>query len=263
MSNRLSYLTSEAIELFQSVCLIATDMDGTLTQYGKFTPALLRAFEDLASAGVDVLIVTGRSAGWVQGMAHYLPIIGAIAENGGIVYWGAESSGEGLSSIEDFSYHRQKLWQMFQTLQLEFPHIQESRDNRFRLTDWTFDIGGLSPKELTQMYDRCQAYGFGFTYSTVQCHIKPLEQDKAIGLDKGLRQKFSDLNSNQVITVGDSPNDESLFDPCFFPLSVGVANIKTYVDHLIHLPAYITRSSEAEGFCELANWVVKAVKSAK
>jgi hydroxymethylpyrimidine pyrophosphatase-like HAD family hydrolase len=189
--------------------------------------------------------------------------MGAIAENGGIVYWGAESSGERLSSIEDFSYHRQKLGQMFQTLQLEFPHIQESRDNQFRLTDWTFDISGISPEELTQMHDRCQAHGFGFTYSTVQCHIKPLEQDKAIGLNKVLHQTFSDLAANQVITVGDSPNDESLFDPYFFPLSVGVANIKTYVDYLTHLPAYMTQASEAEGFCELAKWVVKAVKTAK
>lgn len=59
--------------------LIATDMDGTLMQKGKFTASLLQAFKDLSGADIPVLIVTGRSAGWVSGLATYLPIVGAIA----------------------------------------------------------------------------------------------------------------------------------------------------------------------------------------
>jgi HAD superfamily hydrolase (TIGR01484 family) len=264
MSDRLSYLTPETIELFQPVRLLATDMDGTLTRNGQFTPALLRAFEDLARAGISVVIVTGRSAGWVQAVAHYLPVTGAIAENGGVLYWGtrAGEAGEWLSSIAEVQLHRQKLQQMFQVLQQEFPKIQESSDNLFRLTDWTFDVEGFSPEELEQMSDRCQEHGFGFTYSTVQCHIKPLEQDKAIGLMRVLQQKFPDLAPNQVVTVGDSPNDESLFDNRYFPLSVGVANIQDYADRLTHQPAYITQSPEADGFCELATWMLSAVDAA-
>jgi hydroxymethylpyrimidine pyrophosphatase-like HAD family hydrolase len=66
------------------VALVATDMDGTLTAHGRFTPQLLQALGSLAAANIPVLIVTGRSAGWVQAIAHYLPIAGAIAENGGV-----------------------------------------------------------------------------------------------------------------------------------------------------------------------------------
>ena len=51
--------------------LIATDMDGTLTQQGKFTASLLQSLEDLSVANIPVLIVTGRSAGWVTGLASY------------------------------------------------------------------------------------------------------------------------------------------------------------------------------------------------
>lgn len=43
-----------------NIRLIATDMDGTLTRRGKFTPALLQALEDLAAADIKVLIVTGK-----------------------------------------------------------------------------------------------------------------------------------------------------------------------------------------------------------
>ena len=43
--------------------LIATDMDGTLTQLGKFTPALLQGLTDLTAANIKVIVTTGRSAG--------------------------------------------------------------------------------------------------------------------------------------------------------------------------------------------------------
>src|SRR5919202_4841916 len=71
---------------FKNIRLIATDMDGTLTQHGKFTANLLRAFERLIAVDIPVLIVTGRSAGWVSGLVSYLPVAGAIAENGGLFY---------------------------------------------------------------------------------------------------------------------------------------------------------------------------------
>jgi hydroxymethylpyrimidine pyrophosphatase-like HAD family hydrolase len=49
-----------------NIRLVATDMDGNLTTYGKFTSSLLQALENFAASGVQVLIVTGRSAGWVN-----------------------------------------------------------------------------------------------------------------------------------------------------------------------------------------------------
>jgi HAD superfamily hydrolase (TIGR01484 family) len=243
----------------QSVRLIATDMDGTLTQLGKFTPALLQALTDLVHAEIPVLIVTGRSAGWVQSVVNYLPIAGAIAENGGLFYSGNLDTNEWLVPIANIYEHRQKLAAMFHELQAEFPQIQESHDNPFRLTDWTFSVEGLRPEELQQMSDRCAAQGWGFTYSTVQCHIKPAQQDKAIGLLKVLSRYFPNYSAEQILTVGDSPNDDSLFDRKHFPRSVGVANVRHYVDQLTHQPAFVTQLPEAAGFCELANYLLHPV----
>lgn len=240
----------------QSVRLIATDMDGTLTRSGKFTPALLQALADLAHAEIPVLIVTGRSAGWVQSVVNYLPIAGAIAENGGLFYSEKSETSELLTSIADIAAHRQKLAVMFRDLQTTFPQIQESNDNLFRLTDWTFDVGGLTTENLQQMADRCHAQGWGFTYSTVQCHIKPAQQDKAIGLLEVLSRYFSQYSTEHIVTVGDSPNDESLFDRHHFPVSVGVANVLHYVDRLAHHPVFVTQLPEAAGFCELVNYLL-------
>lgn len=235
--------------------LVATDMDGTLTRRGKFTASLLQALEDLSAAAIPVLIVTGRSAGWVSGLATYLPVAGAIAENGGLFYPSDSAEPVALTSIPDLVEHRQHLKEAYQHLKTEFPHIQESSDNRFRLTDWTFDNRDLSVNQLQRLDALCCSLGWGFTYSSVQCHIKPASQDKATGLMQVLHDYFPQYAKEQVLTVGDSPNDASLFNSELFPLSVGVANVLDYASELVYQPAYVTTASEGEGFCELARYL--------
>lgn len=239
------------------VRLIATDMDGTLTENGQFTSELLMALESLVNNNINILIVTGRSAGWVNAIANYLPIAGAIAENGGLYYSNQNNTVELITNLDDVEKHRGQLKQIFQLLQSKFPQIKESIDNSFRLTDWTFDIGALTPKELQIMEDICQDAGYGFTYSTVQCHIKPQQQDKALGLKHVIQKYFPGLTQDQVVTVGDSPNDESLFNQDLFPLSVGVANIAHYSDCLLYQPTYITSLPEVQGFCQLVDLLTK------
>lgn len=243
--------------VLSSVKLVATDMDGTLTKNGKFTSELLIALESLVAKKLPVLIVTGRSAGWVNAIAHYLPIAGAIAENGGLFYYKLDASFELITKLDDLENHRLQLKEVFQLLQSKFPEITESVDNSFRITDWTFDIGNLTPQQLEIMARFCDYAGYGFTYSTVQCHIKPKQQDKAIGLQQILKKYFPHLTAQQIVTVGDSPNDESLFNSDYFPLSVGVANIAHYSDRLRHKPTYITSLCEAAGFCQMTRFLTQ------
>jgi HAD superfamily hydrolase (TIGR01484 family) len=239
---------------FPTVRLVATDVDGTLTQLDKFTPALFLALNQLAEAGIPVIITTGRSAGWVQGLAEYLPVVGAIAENGAIFYKGHHT--ELLVPIPDLLAHRQALAKTFASLQAAFPHLQESSDNRFRLTDWTFGVQGLSVEDLGELRDRVEAEGWGFTYSTVQCHIRLAQQDKANGLEQVLRRFFPELTTAEIVTIGDSPNDESMFNGDRFPLSVGVANIRRYVDQMRYQPRFVTEMEAGEGFCELVRSIL-------
>lgn len=245
----------------QNLHLIATDMDGTLTQQGKFTAKLLQSLEELRAADIPVLIVTGRSGGWVSGLVSYLPVVGAIAENGGIFYPAESSQSVALTPIPDLSLHRQQLQVAYQNLKEEFPQIQESSDNRFRITDWTFDNHRLTLSQLECLDALCCSLGWGFTYSSVQCHIKPISQDKATGLMQVLNNYFPKYEPRQVLTVGDSPNDASLFNPDLFPLSVGVKNIWDYAEELIYQPAYVTTAAEGEGFCELVRYLRQSVVS--
>ncbi len=232
--------------------LIATDMDGTLTQRGQFTPALLQTLTQLAQSQRSTLIVTGRSAGWVQGIVSYLPVIGAIAENGGIFIPKDTLMPVPLVEGTNSAAHRTALAQMFAQLQASYPALQPSADNEFRLTDWTFDIQDLTAAEVSQMAHLCAEAGWGFTYSTVQCHIRPPQQDKGIALTTVLQRYWPHLRPQNILTVGDSPNDEGLFEAQRFPFSVGVANVAHYGDRLRHLPGFITQGEEVVGFQELA-----------
>ena len=67
-------IAETSFDCWQNVRLIATDMDGTLTSKGKFTVELLQSLEKIAQTEIEIIIVTGRSAGWVEAVAHYLPI---------------------------------------------------------------------------------------------------------------------------------------------------------------------------------------------
>ncbi|RZM82648.1 HAD family hydrolase [Leptolyngbya iicbica] len=242
----------------QRVQLVASDMDGTLTRQGQFTPDLLQALTTLADLSVATLIVTGRSAGWVQAVTHYLPVVGAIAENGGVFIAPQTGATELLVEVPAIAQHRQQLATMFAQLQGEFPDLTPAVDNPFRLTDWTFAVGDLSPAALDCIAATCRQAGWGFTYSTVQCHIRPQQQDKGVGLQRVLQQHFPHIALTDVVTVGDSPNDEGLFDGNLFPLSVGVANVQHYVDRLQHRPTLITPSAEVAGFQELVAAIAQA-----
>ncbi|AFY69258.1 HAD-superfamily hydrolase, subfamily IIB [Thalassoporum mexicanum PCC 7367] len=239
-----------------AVKLIASDVDGTLTRGGKFTAELPAALDRLTNKGIAVLLVTGRSAGWVSALRNYFPVAGAIAENGGLFFASADQLPQVLSPIGDLVAHRQKLASTFTELCQRFPQLQESVDNAYRITDWTFDVAGLSDRNLSDINQICTEAGWGFTYSTVQCHIKPIAQDKATGILAIISQHFAHLTTQQILTIGDSPNDEAMFDRQKFPLSVGVANLREYSDRLTHQPTYITSQPEVAGFGELVDLLV-------
>jgi hypothetical protein len=236
-----------------TIKLIATDLDGTLTEMGELTPALLQGLTTLRQSGLPLLIVTGRSAGWVNGLAAYLPIQGAIAENGGLFFpHDPNHKGILLTPIPQRDQHRRQLAAMFAQLQTSFPQIQTTADNAFRVTDWTFENPGFSAEMLVQMEQRCTQSGWGFTYSTVQCHIKPQDQTKQTGLLAVLNHHLEQTYTpQQVITIGDSPNDADLFNPNVFPHTVGVANIIPYLAQMKYQPAMVTHESEQQGFLEL------------
>ena len=242
---------TSAIEQFKNIKMIATDIDGTLTKKGEFSSQLLSTLEQLQKHNISVILITGRSAGWCQGIVNYLPVWGVIAENGGVYCLKDDQQIIPLTAIDNLEKHRQELQNKFESLQSQFSNLITSSDNQFRLTDWTFDCHELTQDELLTIQKICDQNNWGFTYSHIQAHLKPPEQNKAQGLITLKENYFQKVSWEEIITVGDSPNDESLFNTSIFPLSVGVNNILKYTERLQYQPMYITNLPEIDGFCEL------------
>lgn len=238
-----------------TVRLVASDLDGTLTAGDRFSPALIQALEQLAAAKIAVLITTGRSVGWGMALAQYLPVAGVITENGGAICW-PEQAPIILSPIAAIADHRQQLQHCFQQIQQHWPQLQPAADNAFRQTDWAFDVAGLSPADLDRIAAIATEQGLDFVYSAVQCHLLPRGQNKARSLWQVCQAAFPNLTPDQIVTVGDSPNDASLFAE--FPLSVGVANLAPYLDRLSQPPRYLCQQPEVAGFLELVEALLRA-----
>jgi hypothetical protein len=70
------------------------------------------------------------------------------------------------------------------------------------------------------------------------------------------RHLFRDLlglkdYKRQVLVIGDSLNDEPMFDPKIFPLSCGVANIRNYLPSMVHKPAFVASNEQGWGVIEI------------
>ncbi len=83
--------------------------------------------------------------------------------------------------------------------------------------------------------------GWFGTYDKLSMTRILLEEEFGIDLDRE-RDRF--------VFVGDSPNDEPMFD--FFPCSVGVANVRRFAERMRVLPRYVTALESGAGFAEVA-----------
>ena len=64
---------------------VLTDIDDTLTSNGHLFAAAYTALERLRSAGLLVIPVTGRPAGWCDHIARMWPVDAVVGENG--AFW--------------------------------------------------------------------------------------------------------------------------------------------------------------------------------
>jgi hydroxymethylpyrimidine pyrophosphatase-like HAD family hydrolase len=65
-----------------------------------------------------------------------------------------------------------------------------------------------------------------------------------------------DAEKQHFVFLGDSPNDEPMF--AYFPLAVGVANVRDYAARMVALPAYISAGRSGAGFEEISEMLLKA-----
>jgi len=252
------------VRKFAAVRVVAADVDGTVTIDGRIAPSTLTMFEQLRDGGRDVVLVTGRSAGWGAALARYLPgVAGVLAENGAVLILAAEGetqpilldesltdgSGPSIASVEE----------CFAAVLAVYPNARPGTDNYCRISDRTIEVSDdIDPNTVREIADR---HGLHHTFSTVHHHLSRSSLTKKTGLllalSKHIRPEI-DL-ATQVITIGDSVNDAPLFEPDTFAGTFGVRGVLRALDELGgHVPTYVALADGGAGFNEIGKLLARA-----
>jgi hypothetical protein len=243
---------------------IFCDVDDTLTHHGVLVPAAYEAIARATDAGLRVVAVTGRPAGWAEVFACTWPLAGAIAENGAFAVRRAPSgrSVERMTwdDAETCSAQGARLRALADAIVRDIAGARLADDQWLRRCDVAFDIGEtqtLSPATIDAIAARIRAAGARCITSSVHAHAFFGDHDKAAMCARAARAWWNlDLDATRAdwLFVGDSPNDQ----PCFayFPVAAGVANVRRYLDGLSPPPAYVADSEGGHGFAEIVNLVL-------
>jgi hydroxymethylpyrimidine pyrophosphatase-like HAD family hydrolase len=214
----------------------------------------------LGRVGCRVLLVTGRSSGWAAALCRYLPgVSGVVAENGAVFLEGGTGSDVPLLLDREGDANAAARIEACLTEVLNFyPEAVLGSDNFSRLTDRTIEVASnIDPDEIGRIARR---FDLRHTYSSVHHHLSVSSLDKAAGLALALEHQHSSVVDmrREVVTVGDSFNDASLFDRETFAVTVGVRGVLRYLDVLgDRFPEYVTMADEGHGFNELCKQILR------
>ncbi len=244
---------------------VLTDIDDTLTTDGAITPDALDALHRLRAAGLPVLAITGRPAGWSEAFALAWPVDAIVAENGAVALW---RGGDGLlcrDYLQDGAARATNFERLQATAQRVLSALPKTRlatDSPGRETDIAIDhseFAHLSETEIAQVVTLMRGDGLNATVSSIHINGWIGDHDKLAGARWIVRTRLGrdlDAELDHWVYVGDSTNDAGMFG--HFPHSVGVANVARFWAALSHHPRFVTQGERGAGFTELANAVLSA-----
>jgi HAD superfamily hydrolase (TIGR01484 family) len=248
---------------------IFSDIDDTLTCHGKLTEDAFAAMGKLRRAGLRMIPITGRPAGWVDHLARMWPVDAVIGENGAFYYYLDATQGRDGKLIQRFvqeksvrEANRARLWEVFRKLQQEMPGLQVASDQGYREIDLAVDFCEDVPRLPATDIDRIV---HAFVHAGAQAKISSIHVNAWFGthdkyscckllLQELYGEKIEEVHP-QYLYFGDSPNDEPLF--ARFESTVGVANVREFLPRMQHAPTFITKKDGGHGFAEAVRWILK------
>jgi HAD superfamily hydrolase (TIGR01484 family) len=240
---------------------VFADIDDTLTSDGTLTAEAYGALGALHAAGVLTVPITGRPAGWCDHIARMWPVDAVVGENGAFYFAYDRAARKLTKRFRDDdatrAANRARLAAVRDRILAEVPGAAVASDQSYREADLAIDYCEDVPRLSEEAVDRIVAImrAAGMTAKVSSIHVNGWfgEYDK-LGMTRTLaRERFGidlDAERGRFLFVGDSPNDAPLF--AYFPLSIGVANVRRFAARLEHPPAYVTAGEGGAGFAELA-----------
>jgi len=238
---------------------VLCDIDGTITTDGRLTAAAYGALEQLLEAGLLVIPITGRPAGWCDLIARFWPVSAVVGENGAFYFRYDHGHHQMIRryarSEAERAQDRERLRAIGAEVLRQVAGARIAADQAYRESDlaidWCEDVAALPDAEVQRIVGLLQHHGLTVKTSSIHVNAWFGEHDKLTMTRQLLREQFGievDAERDRLAFVGDSPNDEPMF--AFFPNSFGVANIAAFADQLTHKPAYVMTGAEGRGFAE-------------
>ncbi len=271
---------------------VFTDIDDTLTTEGAITQDALAALGNLKTAGLHVIAITGRPAGWSEPFAygdapHGLPawpVDAIVAENGAVALLGSDNKTVNQNARSRSSSNQSSLSKIYQQdastrttnakrlqsvaaqILRDIPTARLAQDSAGRETDIAIDhseFAHLPPAQIDQTVAIMHAAGMNASVSSIHINGWFGDHDKLSGARWIVQRLFGrglDAEIDRWAFVGDSTNDQTMFRA--FGNSVGVANIARFAAELQHAPTYLATAERGAGFAQVVAAVLAARSSA-
>ncbi len=248
-----------------TITYLLTDIDDTLSCEGKIPACAFQAMEDLSKAGIKIIPITGRPAGWCDHIARMWPIEGIVGENGAFYFvydiYEKKMKRRYFKTDQEREHDQIKLAEIKHKILQSVPGCTVSADQPYREADLAIDFAEDVPPlfltDINRIVDIFEQGGASAKVSSIHVNgwfgsYDKLSMTKI--MFKEVFQTHLDTIKETVIFVGDSPNDEPMF--AYFPNAVGVANVLSFQDRLTSKPAWITRGKGGIGFAQLSKVLI-------
>jgi HAD superfamily hydrolase (TIGR01484 family) len=246
---------------------ILTDIDETVSTEGHLTAEAYGALQALRQAGLLVIPVTGRPAGWCDMVARFWPVDAVVGENGAFWMWHDDKARKlrtrFVQSDAERADGRRRLETVCADVLREVPGSGVASDQPYRLADLAIDfcedVPPLPRSEVERIVAIFERHGAHAKISSIHVNGWFGDYDKLTTSRTMMAELFGvdlDRDAAAYAYSGDSPNDSPMFG--FFPNGVGVANVRDFADVMPHLPRWVTLKRSGAGFVELAEALLNA-----
>jgi HAD superfamily hydrolase (TIGR01484 family) len=251
-------LSEMSPDICRRIELIFTDIDDTLTTSGLIPAAAFNAVWNARRAGIKVVLVTGRPAGWCDHLARMWPVAAVVGENGALAF---SMQGGKIRRIfaERQSDAKERLEAIQKQVLAEVPGCKVAADQPYREYDLAVDfceeVEPLPEESVDRIVEIFEAHGATAKVSSIHVNGWFGSFDKLSMCRRAAAELFgAELDPDRAIYVGDSPNDEPMFK--VFPHGCGVANVRNFTHRMKSLPAYVANAEGGEGFAEVVGHIL-------
>ena len=242
------------------------DIDDTFTSHGKIESRAFDALWQAKSAGLKLVAVTGRPAGWCDHIARMWPVDGVVGENGAFCFWYDGRAGKLKKRFWDTEEVRREKRRRLEDVKMEIlesvPGAALAGDQSYReadlAIDYCEDVPPLPWKEVERICAIFEKHGATCKISSIHVNGWFGDYSKLDMTKISVKERWGldlDQAKERFLFCGDSPNDEPMF--AYFPYSAGVRNIARFAESLKHLPAFVADHEGGAGFAQIVETLLR------